>query len=616
MVTLALSPRSSQPAPAVPSVISSFNTVARVAFAPDSEHRSVVRAIAAEFRRVVGVSRCAVFLPHEASGLFKPAVWVGRMDETHRIKAMSNGDDPYTMEILQRREPVVITDSLKDPRVAHGLKQSMALGVRSMVGLPLMANDQVVAMAFLDEEDRQVRFSDSQVEAAFQFGALSGTVLHSVAALSQRQAEVDKLSEENRALWYVGSLTEQIDAVFGGSSESVEGLATDVAKAWGHPVEVFDSMWRRRAVGLPAGLQNRRLADISDSRVRRHPKLAPAFNGAAQGRAETVMPNPALGLDLRCIVAPVRLGSAIWGFVVVHEAGGPFRRGDSRVALRVGDRLGARFSAQSHGARTLDDIRACFLRDVLLGEVEPHEVTGRADAAGVCANGDRVVAMVTGLADAGDSVRHEIADVLRARFGTDALVGVHGREVVAVLPCALGTRELSDDDVRARIDKAMADGGAPVGARTLISSRLMTMARAGDGQLEVRQMARCVHNFGARHVPRVVSASEFGAGLAAVSSADVDEMVRFGQGLLGHLRDHDDTGALMLTLRVFLDSMNVRRAATTLNVHENTVRHRLGTMEKVAGLRLLTNAQDQVRADLALLVFRLAGECDWSPEAS
>ncbi|MDT2004046.1 PucR family transcriptional regulator [Rhodococcus opacus] len=65
---------------------------------------------------------------------------------------------------------------------------------------------------------------------------------------------------------------------------------------------------------------------------------------------------------------------------------------------------------------------------------------------------------------------------------------------------------------------------------------------------------------------------------------------------------------LLRTLQEFFESgRSVRETAVRLDVHENTVRHRLGRVHDLTGLDVAANSNDQLSAQTALLILRLQG---------
>ena len=122
------------------------------------------------------------------------------------------------------------------------------------------------------------------------------------------------------------------------------------------------------------------------------------------------------------------------------------------------------------------------------------------------------------------------------------------------------------------------------------------------------QVMSCLERFGTDE-RQVLSADDLGAGRLLLASADPGEVERFATETLGPLLDGGEgTGDLVSTLTAFFEhGRSIRRAATALDVHENTIRYRLGRIEEAIGIPVATDADAQLTAQLALLVLRLQG---------
>ena len=117
---------------------------------------------------------------------------------------------------------------------------------------------------------------------------------------------------------------------------------------------------------------------------------------------------------------------------------------------------------------------------------------------------------------------------------------------------------------------------------------------------------------------RVLTADDLGPGRLLLASSNRADALRFSHDALGALLTNDEgTRDLLRTLQVFFDSgRSVRRSALVLGVHENTIRYRLAKIEEATGLAVATSSEDQLSAQLALLVLRLGGALPALPEAA
>jgi DNA-binding PucR family transcriptional regulator len=119
----------------------------------------------------------------------------------------------------------------------------------------------------------------------------------------------------------------------------------------------------------------------------------------------------------------------------------------------------------------------------------------------------------------------------------------------------------------------------------------------------------CLRSLAREPSAHVLTADDLGPGRLLLASSNRAEARRFSRDALGALlADDEGTRDLLRTLQVFFDSgRSVRRSALALGVHENTIRYRLARIEDVTALAVATSSDDQLSAQLALLVLRLDG---------
>src|SRR5690606_21819292 len=119
-------------------------------------------------------------------------------------------------------------------------------------------------------------------------------------------------------------------------------------------------------------------------------------------------------------------------------------------------------------------------------------------------------------------------------------------------------------------------------AATVISGvcrEVTDFPQASRGMGEVAEVARSFDG-----AEDVVDVTELGLLRVVVGSGRVKEAVRFAHEYVHPVRTADD-GTLLETWRAFVDADGrVKGAAAALDVHENTVRYRLGKIKDLTGL--------------------------------
>ena len=577
----------------------------------DDKLDDVTTAVAHTFAELVGVNRCAVFMRDNADESFRVRTWLAETDYTGHLRGMVNGEDPFTTEILNRREPVVIADSLSDPRVAQHYEISRRCGVHSMLGLPLTYGDEVIGLAFLDDVGKSTQFSGEQLNRAVQFATVCGVALEQSRALEDSLGEM--LNWRRDAMQHRQLLTaaEHLDELIRNRSVTTRDFALAGTAVLGRPVEIVDATWHVVAHAQPRCSESRRIGQLSDERVRSHAKVQPLLNRAIRdGQPCVIPPLPALGVDLRCLVAPITSDQNTLGHIIVHESGRPFSAFDHRTVSSIARRAGtAPCGSSGSGTRAQLDRNACLA--AALQDVPTADGTTISDAD--LPPGPYLLCVLGGIGIR--SVPQPARELVEAMTfevtgnGT-ACFTEHDNRLVALLPVQSDVTSVIDG-IRPLVERAAAESYS-LQRLTLAVSRpfdsLSSCLRAHDEAQQVLRAVRCFEN---PEIPRVISADDLGASLAFLSSADVAEARRFALAYAGPVLQQANHHELLTTLRAFLGFRNVVRCARTLGVHENTVRYRLSKIESLTGQDLLNDTDTQVRASLAVQVLRMTGDCPW-----
>ena len=593
----------------MPAVIGAANSVARAAHT-NPDLGIVLRSVAQAFATSTGVSRCSIALPDQDSGRFRISLSLGRADYTAKARMMVDGTDPLSSEVLERRTPVIINDSLTDPLVRQWEAASRALGVYSMIGIPLTFDEDVVGLAFLDSENEKAAFSPWQVEAAGQLGALCGAPLTMATVLGKQLRSLQSARRENTTLRRLMRLDQLLED-FMSKGVSPSALADHAARLLGRPVSVHDRRWRAVAQGRPAGTEGSQLVNLGDERIQSHPRIQMDLAHIRQHRGiRTVAAFPPLGIHHRCIVAPIELGGESWGHLVVHEIGHPFQPFEHEASYRIGARFGAAVAASNRGATTVADLRATVLHDLLEGTGEPAALTDRAAVAGLTTGTNHLLLLFSTPSPAGlptDDAQNLAALAGHALGGGSIVTSARHRDLVVLADAPQKSlRELRDC-----VSRLLVERGCPSEVTAVVSEPFSEVADTHEVYTECKQAMRCTHRFRHPGLPRAVLVSDLGPALPFVASVDVDEARAYARRNLRGLDGSIGEDELFVTARVFLESTNVRKAARSLGVHENTIRYRLARIEKLTGLDLLNEAADQLKAELSISALRLVGDMPW-----
>ncbi len=254
--------------------------------------------------------------------------------------------------------------------------------------------------------------------------------------------------------------------------------------------------------------------------------------------------------------------------------------------------------------------QADFLRDVLLGRIDDREIVVR-HAAALGWQLDRPVVVVVAQPDsgvrsrpAGDVVTERMASawraLLRARDPGAAVCGF-ATEVVAIVGAAPGVNveRLARDLAAAFHDKGAGHAGAASGRgfTTGVSRVVPGVAAVTTAYEQARtcvRVSRQVHGPGG-----VAHFDRLGVHRLLSLVPDSAELRTFLDETLGELAEPNPQARdLRRTLEVLLDTnLNVAETARRLHFHYNTLRYRIGKLERILGP--FTEDAD-LRLDLAL----------------
>jgi sugar diacid utilization regulator len=149
----------------------------------------------------------------------------------------------------------------------------------------------------------------------------------------------------------------------------------------------------------------------------------------------------------------------------------------------------------------------------------------------------------------------------------------------------------------------MGDEHAVAGLSSVTQARLLRRAYR-----EAHEVARCVDRYGSPET-RAVGCDELGPARLFVVNSDEHSVQLYVYDVLGPLLDGGDAMRILLkTLQAFFETgRSVRESAASLQVHENTVRHRLARVHELTGLDVSSGSNDQLSVQTALLVLKLQG---------
>ena len=148
-----------------------------------------LRLVAQNLARLVNASLCQIaLLEEDREGWYGAAA--SDLEEPWRRQHAERTQPSFIFDVLDGGEPVVIGDTAASSQVDPAYVK--AFGVRSLMALPLVADDQPIGAAILAERERSRTFTPEEVQRA-QSLALQ-------AAVAIKNARLHALAEEERHL--------------------------------------------------------------------------------------------------------------------------------------------------------------------------------------------------------------------------------------------------------------------------------------------------------------------------------------------------------------------------------------------------------------------------------
>ncbi|HEY1698130.1 MAG TPA: GAF domain-containing protein [Trebonia sp.] len=580
------------------------------ALAEERDLDTIFRLAVDTLSELTGAGRCSLHLRDLDTGLFHGKAAHAARDITAPVKQLISGvpGDNFTRAILETRRPVMLSNTLIDPRPLQSAMRRWR--VRSVLGVPMMLRGETIGILCLDSEDTPMEFSESDQELALTFAELAATAINQVQLTAQLRgslaAQARQLDMLQRARRMEGQLA---DIALRGSG--VHELGEAVSRLLGKPCAIYDEEFRCLArSGGPEGLR-RTLGELRE--FRHHPLVEPVIGSLRPGHPQYIQALPQLGIGHQLLVSAIDLSGERQGYLVVAEAAGRFGQLDEVIVRRAAHNI-----ALDRSRSVLDQDMEWQAIEALVGSLirgECHDIEARTRSLGVEITGRRVVCLVTAR-DGGTMTRispRQVAHLLTDQESPSA---------------ALAAWSASDIALILEVPQHLDDAGAIGWVRTRVSAVLKTLspderlcaaistlidAPRDDHRAhrEAQQVLKCMREHLSEAGPSMLAADDIGAARLLLASASREEARQFARDTFGSLLDEHTVKSeeLLATLEAFLRrGRNVRECADELGVHPNTVRYRLAGVERLTGLSVTTDDNDYLTAQIAMTVVRLSAK--------
>ena len=313
------------------------------------------------------------------------------------------------------------------------------------------------------------------------------------------------------------------------------------------------------------------------------------------------------GLSRRKLLSAVVERGEHLGWLVVDEHPTPFHPTDEYVTLRSARRIGAQFLAQRRITRVAWNARSNLARQLVRGSGAWADLAAGAEYLGVNVHAHRALVYVLEPDGAHEHLDRSLAEYTERALGLEVL-STRGSEGILLLIEA--HPHVASPTVVGRITSTLERAAtelSPTGGLIAGVSSVYEPDSFARAYREAREVVRCIDRFTDGTGHRVLAVDDLGPARLFLANGEVSALRHFIDDMLGPLLGDDVASAeLIRTLAVwFEENRSMRRTATRLSVHENTVRLRLSRVHALTGLDVTGDATHQLSIHTALLVLRL-----------
>ncbi len=165
----------------------------------------------------LGVEWCDFYLVQDAPSLLLPVLGLGRLSTTSEsVKlypdySFAPAVDSILSQVLEHRKPLACVDVGRDPRVNQALVRSAEL--KSLLALPLVAHNQVIAVALCGMLSEHREFTEEQIEIASEIGSDATLAIENIRLNEKWRLEYESLQRVMSSLLQELALEEVLQIV-------------------------------------------------------------------------------------------------------------------------------------------------------------------------------------------------------------------------------------------------------------------------------------------------------------------------------------------------------------------------------------------------------------------
>lgn len=599
----------SSPEPGYGDLVRAFQEVGD-AILSNAELDPVLHLVIGKLCELLDIRRGSLYLRDPESGLFHGQVGQSSTELDVRVKRLTCGlaADRFTEEILASRAPVFIADAQQDPRPIRSTMREWE--VRSILGVPMIAGGEIQGLLFLDDLERPHRFSDEDQQLAAAFANMAAVAITAARRTTELQESVRTITRQNSILRRAAVIDEQLTARAAGGA-TIRELTATLSELIGRPCAVYDAGLRRIAVG-PSSAGDPGSLRLIDESVRREPEVSAALAGAPRSGPVIIGPFPRSGLHRRWLVAPIAARDHAWGCILVSEVSSRLTALDRLAAGRAATLIALHVSMERGAVELEAYAREALVRRLIDDRWPPPEVLEQARLHGIRVDAPHLVAIL-GLREPHNGFDIAAVEQAAVRAGMPSAWFAQTESDTLTIIIELDGHEPRADtpgDIRVCLQSLVSQLGGRCPVCVAVSDPCASIDELRSGYQQARRVLGLLRTFGVEpRSPTILTAADVGAGALLLADADPSDARRFVRRALGALAEAEDPRSreLLQTVRAYLGSRGIRKAAQALHVHENTIRYRLGRFAELTGLDVLIDTGAQVTAHVALLLLSLEG---------
>lgn len=575
-------------------IIAAFEEVTLLTMREDAQLNDVLRLVGRRLCELLDVSRCSVYLRRD-DGLFQGRVGycIGSDIDSgvSRLVSGFEGDD-FTAEIVATRSPVLVRNAIHDPRTVK--KAMRRWSIRNMLGVPLVVEDEVIGILYVDDQDRGHDYDDREVKLAQAFAGMTALAVRHRWLYEQAEERAAVIERQRRVLLQSSVVHNRVTrAILDG--EDIPEILRIIVGLVGKPVVLYSPSMEVASWAVPAGLDGAGYPGLSPNE-RQLPWVRRTI-AQLNSETSTVMLRATPETGCRRLMVRMLIDHQCAGYLEMSEIGRGFTPVDGRTLEQASTAVAMKLLSDQRRFETYERDREEHLADLLYARRHPSALRERAAEFGIDIEMSQIVLRLqsaegastsAGGPETGRQRRDALARLLGGVLGDLASPVAHTSVPGAVL-MLLQLRPGSGNPssaIRAALEGALDELVARFEIQyAVLSERCHRLEELPVAAERARGAAELLRETGS--APLVVPARELGLLRLVTEREGLDGAARFANHLLAPLIEHDATAGsdLIETLRAYIDAdAQVRQAAKLLDVHENTVRYRLGRVRDLSDI--------------------------------